>query len=313
VGASFADGQYWDDTVYPVGPDAVSAEVTLYYQTASKEYVEFLRDENTTNVAGNFLYDLWNDINMSEPVAMARVVYESDNSTVARCSIVISKLQTRVLKKYLKSWGRCMIDEARGLTCDSQGRDDRLGRAVAKLQSKIGGQRDRRCATANLTPATLGHSSACPAPCAGQVVLFDMGDVADCARCMVEEVTASTLEAAYGVRLPALPTTAVDGYGLVCQKSLAAAATRLTRSWAGALARCEEKSLAKGLSVDCEADPSGKIAKAKAKSAAKVSRCRQGFAGLNGCATAGDTAAVAACIEAAVAEALSSFTEVARR
>jgi hypothetical protein len=41
VGATFVDGQYWDEVTYPVGPAVVTAEVTLYYQTASREYVEF--------------------------------------------------------------------------------------------------------------------------------------------------------------------------------------------------------------------------------------------------------------------------------
>src|SRR5690606_20075665 len=30
IGATYADGQHWDDVVYPVGPSAVRAEVTLY-------------------------------------------------------------------------------------------------------------------------------------------------------------------------------------------------------------------------------------------------------------------------------------------
>ena len=56
---SYPEGQYWDDIVYPVGPDAVRAEVSLYYQTATREYIEFLRDANVTNAAGPILYDLW--------------------------------------------------------------------------------------------------------------------------------------------------------------------------------------------------------------------------------------------------------------
>jgi hypothetical protein len=41
----------------PFIPDKV--DVKLYYQTTSKEYVEFLRDANTTNNAGNTIYNLW--------------------------------------------------------------------------------------------------------------------------------------------------------------------------------------------------------------------------------------------------------------
>lgn len=70
VGAVYADGQYWDDTVYAIPVGAVRAEVRLFYQTASKEYIEFLRDENTTNTTGQVLYDQWELLGKSEPVEM---------------------------------------------------------------------------------------------------------------------------------------------------------------------------------------------------------------------------------------------------
>jgi hypothetical protein len=59
VGASYADGQYWSDSTYPIPPAARTAEVRLYYQSTSKEFIEFLRDENHTNDVGQQLYDLW--------------------------------------------------------------------------------------------------------------------------------------------------------------------------------------------------------------------------------------------------------------
>jgi hypothetical protein len=71
VGYSYADGQYWDDTYYVVPPGASSAEVTLYYQSTSKEYIEFLRDENTTNTAGQEMYDLWNNNGKCPPDTMS--------------------------------------------------------------------------------------------------------------------------------------------------------------------------------------------------------------------------------------------------
>ncbi len=70
VGHSYEDGQYWDDTFYPIPSDAASVEVTLYYQSTSKEYVEFLRDENTTNSTGQDLYDLWTNNGKSPPELM---------------------------------------------------------------------------------------------------------------------------------------------------------------------------------------------------------------------------------------------------
>jgi hypothetical protein len=73
VGTAYADGQYWDDTLYTVVPGAASAEVRLYYQSTSREYIEFLRDENHTDSAGQTLYDLWNNNGKCPPELMASV------------------------------------------------------------------------------------------------------------------------------------------------------------------------------------------------------------------------------------------------
>jgi hypothetical protein len=69
---SYEDGQYWDDTYYTIPAGATSAEVTLYYQSTSKEFMEFLRDENTTNSTGQEMYDLWNDNGKCPPEIMAQ-------------------------------------------------------------------------------------------------------------------------------------------------------------------------------------------------------------------------------------------------
>ena len=75
---AYADGQYWDDTAYDLPDTVASVTVRLYYQTLSKEYVEFLRDENDTNSAGQDLYDAWVAQGRSQPVLMA----EATASTV---------------------------------------------------------------------------------------------------------------------------------------------------------------------------------------------------------------------------------------
>jgi len=46
------------------------AEVRLMHQTTTKEYIEFLRDANTTNTAGQTAYDLWVQFGRSPPVEM---------------------------------------------------------------------------------------------------------------------------------------------------------------------------------------------------------------------------------------------------
>lgn len=50
VGATYADGQYWDTTYYPIHPEADSITVRLMYQTASSEYLDFLATEANFDV-----------------------------------------------------------------------------------------------------------------------------------------------------------------------------------------------------------------------------------------------------------------------
>jgi hypothetical protein len=76
----YADGQYWDVTMYEMPASVTHGTVRLLYQTASKEYIEFLRDNNP-NGAGNrgeVLYDLWEQTGKSTPVVMAEVFFGYD-------------------------------------------------------------------------------------------------------------------------------------------------------------------------------------------------------------------------------------------
>ncbi|MBK8229142.1 MAG: T9SS type A sorting domain-containing protein [Candidatus Eisenbacteria bacterium] len=69
-GARYADGQNWDVATYPLPPSARKVVATLYYQTTSKEYIEFLRDTNVTDTRGQTMYDLWVANNKAAPVTM---------------------------------------------------------------------------------------------------------------------------------------------------------------------------------------------------------------------------------------------------
>lgn len=71
VGGGYVDGQYWSDSRYFIPPAAVSATVVLRFQSASKQYITFLRDENVTNDAGQVLYNAWLATGKSPPVDMA--------------------------------------------------------------------------------------------------------------------------------------------------------------------------------------------------------------------------------------------------
>jgi hypothetical protein len=73
VGITYADGQYWDVTDYEIPAAATGATVTLYYQSASKEFIEFLRNANTTNAKGHEMYDLWANNGKCPPELMTQV------------------------------------------------------------------------------------------------------------------------------------------------------------------------------------------------------------------------------------------------
>ncbi len=77
VGYSYGDGQYWDETVYALPPETTWYEVNLYYQTASKEYITFLRDNNTSDTYGTRLYASWLATGKSAPELMRRVVNQT--------------------------------------------------------------------------------------------------------------------------------------------------------------------------------------------------------------------------------------------
>lgn len=71
VAYSYAEEQYWDDSTFAIPALAASVQVSLYYQTTTKEYAEFLRDANTTNGDGLIAHTQWNALGKSAPALMA--------------------------------------------------------------------------------------------------------------------------------------------------------------------------------------------------------------------------------------------------
>lgn len=78
VGYSYPDGAFSDITEYELPSNTYRVNAKLLYQTASKEYIEFLRDENRTNNAGQVLYDLWAANGRSAPVIMNETDFYTD-------------------------------------------------------------------------------------------------------------------------------------------------------------------------------------------------------------------------------------------
>ncbi|MBU0673896.1 MAG: choice-of-anchor D domain-containing protein [Proteobacteria bacterium] len=78
VGATYADGQNFDTVTYTVPANAKTAEVSLKYQTTSKEFIEFLRDENLNNPydvknAGAQIYTIWENTGKATPATMGTI------------------------------------------------------------------------------------------------------------------------------------------------------------------------------------------------------------------------------------------------
>lgn len=69
-GVRYADGQNWDTATYGLPSSSRQVVATLYYQTTSKDYIDFLRDENNTNSAGQDMHDLWTANAKAPPVKM---------------------------------------------------------------------------------------------------------------------------------------------------------------------------------------------------------------------------------------------------
>ncbi len=72
---------HWDTAPYTAQlSDAFEApfviRARMWYQTASRQYVEFLRDENRTDDAGERMFELWLEHGKSSPVLMAETELE---------------------------------------------------------------------------------------------------------------------------------------------------------------------------------------------------------------------------------------------
>lgn len=79
VGATYINGQHWDDTDFTIPFGATQAVVTVYYQTTSREFIEFLRDENVTDTRGQVAYDQWVAGGKSAPVVIDMATIDLGN------------------------------------------------------------------------------------------------------------------------------------------------------------------------------------------------------------------------------------------
>ncbi|MFC1764979.1 multiheme c-type cytochrome [Planctomycetota bacterium] len=71
VGATYADGQHWDDMDLKLPAECVRIQVALMYQSVTWDYIKFLAEENRTDDWGRRLYDIWQKTGQCPPVIMA--------------------------------------------------------------------------------------------------------------------------------------------------------------------------------------------------------------------------------------------------
>ncbi|MHC4948341.1 MAG: dockerin type I domain-containing protein [Planctomycetota bacterium] len=110
VAATYADGQYWDDTEYAIPPGAADAIVTLWYQTTTKEYAEFLRDSlGGTNAWGQAVHTVWQSrlTTTAAPVAMDSGTIMLVPSPSAADVNVDGVVDVSDLLQVLGDWGPC--------------------------------------------------------------------------------------------------------------------------------------------------------------------------------------------------------------
>lgn len=112
VGYSYADGQHWDDSLFPVPEGATSAAVTFYFQTSTKEYMEFLRD-TALDGSGLTVYNLWVQHGKSAPVAMdsATIQLTASNPADINGDGVVNGIDLTML---LGNWGGSGVGDVDG-------------------------------------------------------------------------------------------------------------------------------------------------------------------------------------------------------
>lgn len=81
VDHTYPDMHHWDNLAFTMPPGAVRAEVKLFHQTTSKEYIEFLESENTTDNSGLVAKNMWTLFGKSAPVMMLAVDLSLDGSS----------------------------------------------------------------------------------------------------------------------------------------------------------------------------------------------------------------------------------------
>ena len=67
VGATYADGQHWDDTRFTVPAGATQVAVTLLHQTTTPDYIDSLLNNNVTDEKYFDIFDAYGALTYGAP------------------------------------------------------------------------------------------------------------------------------------------------------------------------------------------------------------------------------------------------------
>ena len=73
IGATYADGQHWDDVELALPAGTVNVHVRLMYQSVSWEYIKFLAEQNRADDWGKRLYEVWDETGRCPPQVIAEI------------------------------------------------------------------------------------------------------------------------------------------------------------------------------------------------------------------------------------------------
>jgi hypothetical protein len=170
VAVAYANNQYWDTTQYILPATTSEVTATLYYQTISKEYIDFLRDQNIGNTYDSMQYgerldSSWNVHGKSQPVVMTTQTVPVQPSTGVGESQANLPKRFELLQNYPNPFNPTtkvsfVIGSARGGSFVSLKVIDLLGREVRTLvnETKVPGKYDVVFDAANLPSGMYFYS-----------------------------------------------------------------------------------------------------------------------------------------------------------
>jgi hypothetical protein len=199
----------------------------------------------------------------------------------AGCLRDIDKYFRGYTKTHFREWSRCYLDEVKGVACDAARRDLQVDKSAAKLRERIGGEKDRRCQSAGVTPVLLGYPDNCGGGC-GDIEVTTYDSYLDCLTCRQDEARDAMLAAALGTAPPDLPPNVISGQSATCQKTLLKAVEKAIAKSQKLLGRCELDNVTAASPVDCPAALAEDLAAIRAKVDNAILQCGD-TTGMLGC------------------------------